>query len=250
MMRRLKSLPFAYGRLSLREQVLVGGCMVAVLGFLGYTWVLAPMEAQRSVLQQRINQDRATLTRDTAQIAALDSQLRDQESALRARMAELNRELARQDGQFREIQAHLVSPKDMPRLLQSLLARRGSLQMVSLRSIAPQLAGDAPTTAGSTELVAGAPPVLAALAAQSAPKAAASSASPAPAPADSTFYRHSVEVTVRGSYADLLAYVQDLEKLPQKMLWQELRFKVDEYPRITLSLVVQTLSLESTWLQM
>ena len=51
-----------------------------------------------------------------------------------------------------------------------------------------------------------------------------------------------------GSYLDLLAYLKDLEKLPNQMYWGKLDLTVAAYPQVTLKLSVYTLSLDPAWL--
>jgi MSHA biogenesis protein MshJ len=61
-------------------------------------------------------------------------------------------------------------------------------------------------------------------------------------------YRQGMELTLSGSYADMLDYVAQIEQLPWKIFWGRLEMKVDEYPRARLVLNVYTLSLDKTWL--
>jgi MSHA biogenesis protein MshJ len=61
-------------------------------------------------------------------------------------------------------------------------------------------------------------------------------------------YRHGVEVTVRGTYFDLVRYLNDLERMPLRMYWKEIDVAATDYPAITMKLTVYTLSLERAWL--
>ena len=61
-------------------------------------------------------------------------------------------------------------------------------------------------------------------------------------------YRHGVEIAVSGSYLDLLAYLKDLEKLPNQLYWGKLELSAAAYPQVTLKLSVYTLSLNLAWL--
>ncbi|MFM2069626.1 MAG: hypothetical protein RLZZ584_4535, partial [Pseudomonadota bacterium] len=86
----------------------------------------------------------------------------------------------------------LVPPQQMLPLLQELLVRQRSLQLRSLQSLGQTALGEAGAAASDT-----------------AARAAARGSG------TTTLYRHAVELTVQGSYADLLAYLQALEALPQ-----------------------------------
>ena len=53
---------------------------------------------------------------------------------------------------------------------------------------------------------------------------------------------------MRGTYLELLAYLRDLEKLPNQMYWGRLELGVGAYPQVTPKLSVYTLSLDLAWL--
>lgn len=53
-------------------------------------------------------------------------------------------------------------------------------------------------------------------------------------------YRHGVEMTLRGTYFDLLQYLADLEKLPAGLLWGSAELQVEQYPQVKLTLQVHT----------
>ncbi|WP_338848605.1 hypothetical protein V8J88_06800 [Massilia sp. W12] len=82
---------------------------------------------------------------------------------------------------------------------------------------------------------------------QIAAKAATQQAA-APAPDLPRIYQHELELELSGAYADLMRYLQALEKLPNRLYWSQARLQVDEHPRCTLRLRVYTLSLDQKWL--
>lgn len=55
-------------------------------------------------------------------------------------------------------------------------------------------------------------------------------------------YRHGVEIALKGSYFDLLRYLEELEKRSAALLWGAVELQVDEYPEVKLRVVIQTLS--------
>jgi MSHA biogenesis protein MshJ len=63
-----------------------------------------------------------------------------------------------------------------------------------------------------------------------------------------TIYQHGVEITLLGSYAGLHDYLAQLEKLPAQMFWGRISVNTEEYPRLRVTLTVQTLSLNKAWL--
>jgi len=55
-------------------------------------------------------------------------------------------------------------------------------------------------------------------------------------------YRHGLEMTLRGTYFDLMQYLSELEKMPARLLWGGVELQVDKYPEVRLSVQVHTLS--------
>ena len=60
-------------------------------------------------------------------------------------------------------------------------------------------------------------------------------------------YRHVLEIEFEGSYLDILAYVQSLERLDWKLLWDEIEIASGEYPRASVKIAVSTLSTRREW---
>lgn len=106
-------------------------------------------------------------------------------------------------------------------LLESLLSRHAGLRLVSLKTLAPQS-------------------VL--------PVVAVKEGEAKPAERSFDLFRHGVEIRLEGNYGQLQAYLTQLEKLQQKLLWGALSYRVIDYPRAEMSLVVYTLSPDKTWL--
>ena len=135
-------------------------------------------------------------------------------------------------------QAGLIGPDRMVALLEQMLPRQGGVRVVGLKTLAPQDA--------RSPLAAPATPAAAA-------PAAPTLAIPAPAtPAgNASLYRHGVELTVEGSYGDLMNYLAALESLPgPRLLWGGVKLKVEHHPAVQLSLTVYTLSLDKAWLEL
>ncbi len=54
---------------------------------------------------------------------------------------------------------------------------------------------------------------------------------------------------MRGGYADLLRYLERLERMPQKMYWGRVVLATEEYPVSRLQLTVYTISFGRRWLE-
>lgn len=147
----------------------------------------------------------------------------DPEAARKSALAQIQGELADLDKERKTYEDMLVPPDRMSRLLQSLLGRHRGLELVSMRTLAPVPMIERAKDVGAKPAVVG-------------------------AAAGTNIYRHGIEITVAGSYADLLAYVTELEQSHQKLLWEKMSLNVKEYPRSELTLSLYTISLEAAWL--
>jgi len=137
--------------------------------------------------------------------------------------------LASADSALHDFQSGLVSPQQMPAMLEDLLLRNRALRLLSLKTLPTQN--------------------LAAAVAQSTAQADdEQAAAPGPAMAQAGVFRHGVEITVQGSYADLQRYLTAMESSPYRMFWGKAALKADSYPRATLTLTLYTLSLDKAWL--
>ncbi len=161
-----------------------------------------------------------------------------QQTQAQVRQAELShwRQRVRDgDSQLRSHESTLVGSDRMVELLEQLLARHGELRVRAMRSLGrgDLLAQSGPTATGT---------------AQAAGPAATADVEPA-APAAATLYRHGVELELEGGFADLLAWLQAMEALPQRVLWGSVNLKVMQHPRSVLTLRVYTLSRDRHWLE-
>ncbi|WP_324153248.1 hypothetical protein [Ideonella sp.] len=150
--------------------------------------------------------------------------------ALAAEVEQWRRRTAETAQGLADAQAGLIGPDRMVALLEQMLPRQGGVRVVGLKTLAPQDLRN--HTAVATN--------------PSAPAASAPAAS-----AGSALYRHGVEITVEGPYADLMGYLAALEALPgPKLLWGGVKLKVEHHPTVQLSFTVYTLSLDRAWLEL
>ncbi len=181
----------------------------------------------------------------STEVAARQGEMRSMQEKLQAlalaRQADPDRDIRRQldalklkvsetEAKLLEEQRKFAPPEQVGVLLGEMLSRNRKLQLVDLRSL------PVASFAGS---------------AAEADKAAAQKpvpAKPAAPAGPGQIYRHGVEITLSGSYLDLLAYLRDLEKLPNQLYWGRLELAAATYPQVTIKLSVYTLSLNLAWL--
>jgi len=153
----------------------------------------------------------------------------DVDAPARQRKQQLQDELAAQQRQLFEAGQEMLSAESVPTLLSNMLQARSGLETLSLKNLRAEP-----------------------LAATPAPAAPQAGTDKADAPNTTVLWRHPVELKVKGSYADIVAYLQQLEALKPRLHWQALSLVSDTEPghaySITATIVVTTLSLESQWL--
>jgi MSHA biogenesis protein MshJ len=215
--------------LARRERGLVMACaLVLVLG-LGTLLFIEPAYKQRVQLQRQMEQQKKDLAALVPQVQALQQRQRNPDAAVQAQLKALRDQLQLADAEFAQVQRALVQPQEMGQLLGSLLQSHRGLQLVALKSV---------PVMSVSELV-GAPKVAA--------PASAASSSQNKDSRDAWLYRHGVEITVQGSYADMQAYLAALENLPRRVYWGELKMDAQKWPANTMTVTVYTISLEKTW---
>lgn len=201
----------AYDSRPVRERVLILLTACVLLLFAGWELLVTPQLNAQQRLQDQRGQLQAQQLQWQAQQQALTLQLaQDPTEALRQR-------LARREGRVVELQAELaasparlVSPRDMVVLLRTLLEEQQGLQLEALELRPPQALSDES--------------------------------------ARGELYAHEVELVVLGSYLDVLAYLQRIERLEPRLGWSGFDYRVEAYPQGQARVRVRTLSLEPTGL--
>lgn len=216
-----------------RERALLPGALCFAILMLGHLLLMAPARKQHQLLQQQFNQESAELLVAQTQLKLLHSKLDNPNAELNSQLAGLRSQTRAADDQFKQLQSSLVPAQEMSQWLAGLLQAQRGLQLTGLKSL--------PVTSVADLLAAKAG------AAAAAPAPADGASQPAPASHDTWLYRHGVEVTLRGNYADLLAYLNTLEHLPRRVYWGELKINAQDSPAVVMTLTVYTISLEKTW---
>ena len=211
--------------LSLRERLMVFVAVIFVAVYLVFALSIEPAQKREKMLAAQAQQQRNELQVLQQQVQVLGKRMADPDGASRTRRDDLQVQIAAIDDSLKSMQHSLVPAQRMNTLLQSMLARNPRLQLVSMRTL---------PLSTLVEKRAGAPEAAAA------DKQALS---------EGNVFKHGVEVRVAGSYADLYDYLQRLEKLPARMFWSRATLNAGDYPKVTLTVTIYTLSLDKAWLE-
>ena len=210
--------------LTLRERVFIfSSVVVAVVAFLHAFFIDAELQKERR-LRSAIAQRQAEIKSLEAQLAKVAvSRANDPDRARRERLADVRAQLAEAEKQIGAEERKFTAPAQMKRVIEEMLARNRNVQLVAMRTLATTSIAEAKAPAGQ--------------------KPAAK-----PTPGERLIYRHGVEVTVSGGYVDLMRYLGQLELLPSQLYWSALDLDASRYPSHTLKIVVYTLSLDPSWM--
>jgi MSHA biogenesis protein MshJ len=171
-----------------------------------------------SALQDRLSELDASLS---AAAAGISEGMPDRIERVHA----LRESVRLRDEEMRIFTSDLVDPTQMRQVLEELLRRQHGLELASAVNRVART-------------------VLDEEAAEEQPSgSAAAERSDAP-----KLYRHSLVLTLRGSYLDFLRYVEAVERLPWNLYWSGLELRTDEYPVNDITIELTTLSLDEEWI--
>ncbi|AOY88886.1 MSHA biogenesis protein MshJ [Marinobacter salinus] len=208
----------------IRERALITATVLVLLVVLGWDLGIAPALKTQQQLENRqrtlVDSRDSLLSQQQSlnhQLAKDPSQeLRNQLRARQARLEGLNRQIADTTGQ-------LIAPKAMVSLLREMLSAQ---QVLKLRTM--ELKTPTPVFAPEPE--------------------ASDDESPGKKSEAPLLYAHDVELTIEGSYLEVLAYLEHLEALDERLGWVVLEYNAKNWPTGEAVIRVRTLSLEPAWL--
>ncbi len=197
-----------------RERALIAVSLLVAITFVWWAYYMDPKvaeidkrRAENSRLQSEIDNSRAVLADIRRRIAA------GVHNEQQAQLAKLQSELRQLEERLQVTTIELVDPEKMFQLMNQLLYRDSNLKLIGLRRRDVRPAFEVDETQGE----------------------------------QAGIYRHVLEIEFEGSYLDILAYVQSLERLDWKLLWDEIEIASGEYPRASVKIAVSTLSTRREW---
>ena len=211
---------------SLGERVALFCASAALLVTVSNQLFLNAASSRAAAQAKQMSSDVAAARKLQAEIDKLAAEpVADPDAENKARLASLRGEEAAAQEAIAALGRDLVPPDQMVTMLESMLARQERLRLVSLAKLPIQSLDTSAGQARAAPAAAGAVPQASAM-----------------------VYKHGVEIVVQGQYLDLMHYLDQLEKLPVRVVWGKLGLRVNAYPTATLSLTLYTLSLEKQWL--
>ena len=223
-----------FAALTQREKVIVSFAVVFCIGYLGFSVGVERNMNKAGMATKAIEQAKKDKAAMLPQLELLKTRNADPDAMNRQRLEQLNQQLAASGERIAQFQSAMVPPERMQAFLENVLRQNRNLELMGFKTL-PVLPVGTSAPAGRTETSGD----------SAAP--AATSQQVTPAAAVSGIYQHGMEITLAGSYNDLLAYLTELEKTPQRVMWNSVSLTAN-YPRSVLTLRVYTLSLDKHWL--
>lgn len=200
---------------SLRERFLLASVILIVMVF-GW-WNFHAQPAIKMIQLQTVDNDRLS-TEVNATLATVQA-VRNRIAAgvhkeKEQKLAKLQIRLQQVEESLRLKTIELIDPEDMFALMNQMIFRESQLTLINLkrREVRPAITIE---EGGQEE--------------------------------DPGIYRHVLEIKFSGKYADILSYMESLEALDWKLIWDEIEIISGDYPQITVKLVISTLSTQKEW---
>ncbi|MFZ2627923.1 MAG: hypothetical protein WAX67_03470 [Rugosibacter sp.] len=236
-----------FSALQLREQAIAVVVGSAVLALGGNILLLKPLQIQIDQARSLDKQHKAGIASAIADLSAVDGKLArgvDPLEKERATRDDFLHKIAEADAFFMQ---HDATGTQVASLVRSLLDESPGLSLVSLKTVPAQVfytpPAPPPPPKATEKAVTTAVEEIAKVLPFGLPAATApAQAPPPPAALQKTIYRHGVEISVKGKYPQLVAYMEKLQKFPKRVFWSEVQLTVSPYPINVLKVVIYTLS--------
>ena len=203
---------------SLRERALITGSILVAVGFVWWSYFADPQQSRINSLDQENQRLSREVNSTRSQIQVIRQRIAaGVHKEKEARLAQLANELEKVEEELRVKTVELVDPEKMFELMNQLIYNDSRLQLLSLkrrevRPAIPPLEGE---EQGADE--------------------------------EPGIYRHVLEIEFAGKFLDILKYMQEMEDLDWKLLWDEIDIQSEEYPKVVVKVVISTLSTRQEW---
>ena len=210
----LKTAAQNFNALTLRERLLSVVTIVVSISVVWWFFYVEPLQLKTNILTEennRISQENK-LSRNT--INDIRNKIAGGLNKDKTRkLAQLEQALKSVEERLRLKTIELIDPDQMFQLMTDLVYRESGLKLLSLKRLKVK---------------------------------------PAMEPSDDQrdvagIYRHVLEVKFSGKFMDILKYMQTLENLDWKLIWDEIEIATNEYPEISVKIVISTLSTRKEW---
>ena len=231
-MEQLKKIAGKIDGLSLRERAIVFIGVIAVLFTVWNSLLLTPLEIEQKKMTANLSQKNAErLVLINRFQGLMKSEKEDPDAANIAKLKNIRSRLIDVQADLETSTNSLVSPKDMPKILETVLHKVGGLKLLNMKSlgVTPIVAKDEKETETTTD---------------------SNMADDKKLTADNidNAYKHGLRIEISGDYLTTLSYLKSLEELEWGFFWDNFKLTVSEYPEANVTIDIFTLSLNQDWI--
>jgi MSHA biogenesis protein MshJ len=200
--------------LSIRERLLVG---LTILGLIIlFWWYFFASPIMSKIVSIEVDNLKITKVIDRAQLSVDKIKARLKAGVhkkSKAKLARLKQELIKTEAQLKLKATELIDPEEMFQMMTRLIYKESKLKLLSLKRRDVKPAIEEREGQENTDGI----------------------------------YRHVLEVKFSGQYEDIFNYIESLEALEWKLIWEEIEVSNDEYPVVNVTVVISTLSMREEW---
>ncbi|GIU23840.1 MSHA biogenesis protein MshJ [Shewanella schlegeliana] len=212
MRQQWKQIAEKFDVLSQRERVLVAAATLILAGVVFYL----PLESAINEYSKLSEQKRSIESENRIskqQIALYEESLtKDPNTEYRQRLSNIEQQNKAIDEQLSSQMVDMVPADHMPTLLAGLLSKVKGIKLQSFTSIAP-----------TPLLEVGEEKKL-------------------------NLYSHGIKLEFVGDYFSVLRFIEAVENMPNKLYWRSMDYRVDTYPKASVSLELYTLSINKDFI--
>jgi MSHA biogenesis protein MshJ len=221
MINLLKELQEKFDKRVLRERCLIFLSAAALLFMLWSLVVQGPVDKKIKNIQEKIDAAIVLRTATQTQITVVaQSMLTDPNRIKGAQIEQLQSDIKTAQETLHKASQGLIQAEQLPQVLQEILQKTTQLSLLSVSTL--------PVREVPIEMI-----------------SEGSANQPSQSSGQEGIYEHAVELRVAGNYFQVLEWLKALEALPWRFYWQQLDYKVTQYPRSEIRLRVYTLSAEA-----
>jgi hypothetical protein len=214
----LKAYADKFNAQSLRERGLIIISCVVAISFVWWNYYAEPLRAKIDAVQ--IENQRNSGDIENTRVVLQGTRQRIEKGVHKTKekqLAKLSQELIAVEDRLRIKTIELIDPEKMFQLMTQLIYKDSKLKLLSLKR--REVKSAIPVSGDPVETKAD----------------------------DLGIYRHVLEIQFSGKYLDTLKYMQSLEALDWKLLWDEIEIISKDYPVTTVKVVISTLSTRKEW---
>lgn len=224
---RLESLRKKISALSSRERILLFLAGLALLYGAWDVFLMGPLDTRNAIQQSRIEDLTTRIAELEPKIAELKRQQEfDPDRENRKRLASLNQEREKIEAELRDKAVELISPTEMAKIVEQMLAKETSLKLLGVQSLGAEAVLNEPAK----------------------PDSEVDDKEQDTENRQALVFKHGMEIRFTGDYMSVIQYMKSIEGLPQKIFWDQSRISVVDYPKSVISIRLFTLSLDKGWI--